>query len=340
MKIKHLSGLVAFVIAASFTLSAFAISDEAASLSAAPYRLNSDTRLTGSYEGSRTPVEIYGSATITLENANISVSGPDAYGIKINSGANTTIVLLGENYISSADGIGIISNSNIVFAGNGSLNISGLTQSVFVDGRITIGSGVTITSGNTGKALSISEATKSPTSKVEVPETPVEPEIPVPAENPTENIPDEPMILPLVDFRDALVTDTRVVVDEVEVMFECYNINGNNYFKLRDLAMALNGSAASFSVEWDADSNLISLVSGEPYEATGTELILKELKNEIATRSAAQLLINNEEIFPMAYNINDSNFYKLRDLGDELSFGVDWDDINRIIIISTQPSEE
>ena len=348
MKIKHLSGLMAFVIAASFTLTAFAISEEATPLSGAPYRLNSDTRLTGNYEGERTPIEIYGNATITLENANITVAGPDAYGIKINADANTTIVLLGENHISSAEAIGIISNSNIVFAGTGSLTISGLTQSVFVDARLTIGSGVSITSGNTGRALTISEATSSPWEEPVKPETQAEePQITEePAEPPepetkpiTDNMPGYPQVLPFEDMRDALATDTRVVVDDVEVPFECYNINGNNYFKLRDLAMALNGSVASFSVGWNEEANSISLVRGEAYEPSGTELTVKEIKNETAIRSSSQMLIDSEEVFILAYNIEGSNFYKLRDLGDELNFSVDWNEENRTIIVSTQVGE-
>ena len=327
MKIKCLSSLLAFVIVLSSTLTSYAMSDDALTLSTAPYRINSDTRLTGTYEGTRTPVEIYGSATITLENTNISVSGATGYGIRINSTADTTIVLLGENYISSSDAIGIISNSNIVFAGNGSLTVTGATQSVYVDGRITIGSGVSITNGNTGKALSISEATTIPLE--------LDPENSAIANQPLTR----PQDIPFEELQDALVTDTRVMVDGVEVAFECYNISGSNYFKLRDLAMALNGSAASFSVEWNADANLISLTGGESYEPTGTEFAVKNMKNEIAVRSSSQVLVNRTEISPTAYNIEGSNFYKLRDIGDELNFSVEWDEENRIILISTQITE-
>ena len=337
MKIKYLSCLAAFIITASFALTAFAVSEITLPLSSAPYRVNSDTRLSGSYEGERTPVEIYGATTITLENANISVTGTDAYGIKINTNANTTIILLGENHISSSDTIGIISNSNIVFAGTGSLNVTGLNQSIYVDGRLTIGSGVAITSGNTGRTLTISEATSIPME--EDPFNPPVEDPPNPPADGTAPVSERPVNLPFEELADALVTDTRVMVDEVEVSFECYNIEGNNYFKLRDLAMALNGSAASFSVEWNAPANLIALTRGEAYEPTGTELMEKELKNEIALKSSSQVLVNRVEIAPTAYNIEGSNFYKLRDLGDELNFSVDWDGENRVIIINTQVAQ-
>ena len=40
-----------------------------------------------------------------------------------------------------------------------------------------------------------------------------------------------------------------------------YNINGNNYFKLRDLAMALNYSERTFAIAWDSASNAIHIIT-------------------------------------------------------------------------------
>ena len=51
------------------------------------------------------------------------------------------------------------------------------------------------------------------------------------------------------------------VLDEL-TRFESYNINGNNYFKLRDLAMALNGSEYQFQIDYSYANNSVSLTSG------------------------------------------------------------------------------
>lgn len=47
-------------------------------------------------------------------------------------------------------------------------------------------------------------------------------------------------------------TPSSVYVDGKQVSFTAYNINGNNYFKLRDL-----GQALGFSVDWDSNTQTI-----------------------------------------------------------------------------------
>ena len=52
----------------------------------------------------------------------------------------------------------------------------------------------------------------------------------------------------------------RVVVDGKEVQMEAYVINGNNYFKLRDM-----GKTVGFEVFWDSDAKCVQVKSGIPY---------------------------------------------------------------------------
>ena len=42
-----------------------------------------------------------------------------------------------------------------------------------------------------------------------------------------------------------------VMLDGKQVKPVGYNINGNNYYKLRDIALILNGTTAQFGVTWD-----------------------------------------------------------------------------------------
>ncbi|MGO4119405.1 hypothetical protein ACEQ6C_40435, partial [Rhizobium ruizarguesonis] len=46
----------------------------------------------------------------------------------------------------------------------------------------------------------------------------------------------------------AAPTDSKVLVNGKTISFEAYNINGNNYFKLRDFAAAVNGTEKQFEV--------------------------------------------------------------------------------------------
>jgi hypothetical protein len=132
-------------------------------------------------------------------------------------------------------------------------------------------------------------------------------------------------IKPVSDRVTALTTSSKVVVDGKEVAFEAYNIDGSNYFKLRDLAMALNESKGQFQVGWDAPNKSISLTKGEAYTADGSELAVSETPhNKIADPSSAKLYVDGNEVSLTAYTIDGNNYFKLRDIAKAIDFGVEW----------------
>ena len=141
-----------------------------------------------------------------------------------------------------------------------------------------------------------------------------------------------------------LAADGKVVmspqnlrVDGKLVECEKYNIDGSNYFKLRDIAMVLDGTGSQFSVGWDEEKKVISVVTGEGYTPNGSELDLSGGdKSASAAPSTQTLLINGEVRSDLsAYNIGGNNYFKLRDLGDALGFHVDYDKpSNTAIVIS------
>ena len=134
-------------------------------------------------------------------------------------------------------------------------------------------------------------------------------------------------------------TASKVTVDGQSKAFEAYNINDNNYFKLRDIAYVLNGTDASFSVGWDGAANSIALVKGEAYAPTGSEMKVsgtKDIKDAVASNSS--ILIDGVKAALKAYNINGNNYFKLRDLGNALGFNVGWDNASQTISITSEPS--
>lgn len=60
-------------------------------------------------------------------------------------------------------------------------------------------------------------------------------------------------------------TTAKIYINGKEVSIEGYNIDGSNYFKLRDL-----GSAINFGVSWDGENNAIIINSSESYRAGKT----------------------------------------------------------------------
>lgn len=127
---------------------------------------------------------------------------------------------------------------------------------------------------------------------------------------------------------------SAVLVNGEEVAFEAYTINGNNYFKLRDIAMAINGSEKNFEVKWDQNKFAINLVSNTNYTSDGSELLIPEDKtNKEGVLSTSKIYLDDEEIKLTAYTISQNNYIKLRDFGQVFDFLVDW--MDGTIVIDT-----
>ena len=133
----------------------------------------------------------------------------------------------------------------------------------------------------------------------------------------------------------ATKTSSEIMVNGKEVKFEAYNINDNNYFKLRDIAKALNGSEKQFEVTWDGAKNAINLVTGKAYTVVGGELEVGKSNKLNVRNTDSRIYVDGIEVSMKAYNINDNNYFKLRDLGEFIGFGVDWDGANNRVLIST-----
>ncbi|PAD74117.1 copper amine oxidase N-terminal domain-containing protein [Paenibacillus campinasensis] len=124
----------------------------------------------------------------------------------------------------------------------------------------------------------------------------------------------------------ATKTASKITVDGVVKSFDAYTIDGNNYFKLRDIAYILSGTTKQFDVTWDGGKNAISLLSGRPYTVIGGEMAMSTGgKTKSAILSTSKVYLDNKEITLAAYIIDGNNYFKLRDLGSTFDFYVEWD---------------
>jgi len=135
-------------------------------------------------------------------------------------------------------------------------------------------------------------------------------------------------------------TASKVLVNGEVVEFEAYNIDGYNYFKLRDLAQAVNNTEKNFEVTWDAKNNAVNLISNKPYTSAGGELVKGDGKAKVATPTTSKIYKDGEEIYLTAYNISGNNYFKLRDIAKAFDIGVTWDGANNMIVIDTSISYE
>jgi hypothetical protein len=139
-----------------------------------------------------------------------------------------------------------------------------------------------------------------------------------------------------VQEKTAKPTSAKVVINGKQVAFEAYSIDNNNYFKLRDLAMSINGTEKQFQVGWDAAKNAINLISKTGYTAVGNELAVSQnLTSKKAVSTNSKIYVNGEEVKLTAYNIGGNNYFKLRDIAKVFDFGVTWDGKLNMIGIDT-----
>ena len=171
---------------------------------------------------------------------------------------------------------------------------------------------------------------------------PVEP-IPEPVEPtpepepPVQTPPDEICSLPTAE-QDAFIANTKVLVDSKEIAFDAYIINDFTYFKLRDVAMALNGTQKQFDTLWNEKEKAINVVTNTAYTVAGGELQKGAAKNKKALCSTVTLYFNGVEKALLAYNIDGNTYFKLRDLAKEIDFGVAWNEQSQSIAIQSDSS--
>ena len=143
------------------------------------------------------------------------------------------------------------------------------------------------------------------------------------------------MLCGVVTAHAAVSTSSAVLVNGTPVAFEAYNIDGNNYFKLRDVAYTLNGTSSRFVIGWDAKDEAILLTTGEIYTVVGGEMAAPSGAQAEPLPANPTIVLNGETVSIKAYNIGGNNYFMLRDLGAALGFRVSWDEANDTILIDT-----
>lgn len=133
----------------------------------------------------------------------------------------------------------------------------------------------------------------------------------------------------------AVPSSTKLVVDGKSVATTAYNIGGSNYIKLRDLAAMVNGTSKNFNVTWDGAKNAVDLLSGQAYVPTGGEMTVSGGGNKAAVRPEAKIFVDGQEVSLTAYNIDGSNYFKLRDVMQLFDIFVGWDGATSTATIST-----
>ena len=125
-------------------------------------------------------------------------------------------------------------------------------------------------------------------------------------------------------------------MDGIETEFEAYNIEGYNFFKLRDIAYAVRETDKKFDTVWNEEGKAINMVTQTHYTVVGGELTSTGLaKTKTAVKSEALLQINGVQTYCDVYNIDGYSYFKLRDVAQAINFGVSWSEEQNTIGIVT-----
>ena len=141
----------------------------------------------------------------------------------------------------------------------------------------------------------------------------------------------------VIEKKIAYATNSSIKVDGALAEFEVYTIDDYSYFKLRDLAHAINGTQKQFDTSWNEKEEEIHITSGSEYTGTSSTGGAVAQKTTAIT-STAKLRLDEELKSVRAFTINDYTYYKLRDIGKLLDIGITWDESTMNIGIDTSSS--
>ena len=136
-----------------------------------------------------------------------------------------------------------------------------------------------------------------------------------------------------VESKDVKASTQKVKLNGKDVVIYGYNIDGYNYFKLRDVAAVLKDTKAKFGVEYkDA---VVTLTKASDYKVTESDQKeVKAMSKGMLTND--KVMVGDKALTATAYKIDDLNYYKLRDLGEALGFGVDYDKATNSVLLMSE----
>ena len=131
--------------------------------------------------------------------------------------------------------------------------------------------------------------------------------------------------------KNSVAKTQTVCLDGLKYNTVAYNIDDNNYFKLRDIAKILDGTIKTFDIKYDEATNSIDMLSFYDYTSVGGELTPGDGTERTAFSSSAFLTLDGVPIKATCYKIEGNNYFKLRDITDALDCRVEWDESTQMI---------
>ncbi len=135
-------------------------------------------------------------------------------------------------------------------------------------------------------------------------------------------------------------TTLAITVNNNPVKLSTYMTDSNNFINIRDLAYILNNTNKNFEVTWNDEIQSIEMFSNTTYTTIGNEMEKSDDIPRIAILSEAEIYIDGEPVILSTYEIDDNNYFKLRDIMEIFDVYVGWNAYNNSVILDTSKSYE
>lgn len=132
----------------------------------------------------------------------------------------------------------------------------------------------------------------------------------------------------------AIPAVANVSVNGHTTVLPAYNIDGNNYVRVRDVAMLLQDTVSSFDVQWNNSLKQVELKSASPYTPNGTENAPMSSERRTVRSLTEPTAVDGQQHMVAAYNIDGYTYYKLRSLGDLCGFSINWDAASQTVQVT------
>ncbi len=130
---------------------------------------------------------------------------------------------------------------------------------------------------------------------------------------------------------------TKIIIDGKEEHLISYDIKGDDYFNICDVAIALKETKAKFDISWDKDENSIHISTNKTF--SGDQEISSEiLENPSAISMTSTVYKDDVQIFLGTYDIAGEIFSKLTDIARLLDFGISTSNGDTLFEIDTTQS--
>ena len=132
----------------------------------------------------------------------------------------------------------------------------------------------------------------------------------------------------------ALPALATVSVNGKQSKLPAYNIGGNNYVRVRDVAVLLMDTENGFDVQWNSARNCVELTSQAAYEPIGTENKPLPKETRLVQSFTEPTVADGTTRMVASYQVDGYTYYKLRSLGELCGFQVAWDEAEQVVEVT------